>query len=130
MRTIAIQLKLAWLGLVLLGPGSYSCWAVAATHWVPAQYPTIQAAIDASADGDIVRIADGIYTGAGNRDLTFNGKAITVESENGPDHCIIDCQAAGFPPGAPPRKLPIAFLPGTMPGPAAAGSIGMNPPPP
>ena len=64
-----------------------------ATLRVPADYGTIQAAIDAASDGDIVLIADDTYTGDGNRDLDFLGKAITVKSENGPENCIIDCQA-------------------------------------
>jgi hypothetical protein len=52
---------------------------------------TIQAAIDASADGDTVLLADGVYTGTGNRDLDFGGRAITLRSKSGPDACIIDC---------------------------------------
>ncbi|MHC4621349.1 MAG: S8 family serine peptidase, partial [Planctomycetota bacterium] len=59
---------------------------------VPGQYPTIQEAIDAATPGDIVVIADGIYTGEGNRDLSFRGKTITVRSQNGPENCVIDCQ--------------------------------------
>ncbi|MFC1783520.1 right-handed parallel beta-helix repeat-containing protein, partial [Planctomycetota bacterium] len=58
--------------------------------WVPYEYNTIQAAIDASENGDCVMAADGIYTGKGNRDIDFKGKAITVRSDNGPDNCIID----------------------------------------
>ncbi len=38
---------------------------------------------------------DGIYTGPGNRDIDFKGKAITVRSENGPLNCIIDSQGLG-----------------------------------
>jgi len=60
----------------------------------PADFNNIQAAIDDSNDGDTVMVADGIYTGDGNRDIDFNGKAITVSSENGPENCIIDCQAS------------------------------------
>ncbi len=62
---------------------------------VPASHATIQDAMDAASDGDTVIVADGIYTGEGNRNLEFHGKAITVRSENGPDNCIIDCEQAG-----------------------------------
>jgi len=61
--------------------------------FVPTDYPTIQKAIDCSWDGGTVWVADGVYTGHGNRDIDFLGKAITVKSENGPENCIIDCQA-------------------------------------
>ena len=63
--------------------------------YVSDEYSTIQAAIDSSTDGDIVWIADGIYTGQGNKDIDFNGKAITVRSENGPKNCIIDLENSG-----------------------------------
>ena len=53
---------------------------------------TIQAAINAAAHGDLVVIADGAYTGIGNGDISFLGKAITVRSAMGPQNCIIDCQ--------------------------------------
>ena len=65
--------------------------AQAATLTVPAQYPTIQAAINASANGDTVLIADGTYTGDGNRDIDFGGKNITATSQNGSAKTIIDC---------------------------------------
>ena len=59
---------------------------------VPGDFPTIQAGMDAAMNGDEVVVADGIYTGDGNRDLDFGGKLITVRSANGPDNCIIDCE--------------------------------------
>ncbi len=58
-------------------------------------YPTIQAAVNAAASGDIIELADGVFTGNGNRDLDFAGKAITVRSQSGdPAVCIIDCQGS------------------------------------
>lgn len=56
-------------------------------------YPTIQAAINAAADQDTVLLADGTYTGEGNRDLYFTGKELVVISQSGnPEDCIIDLE--------------------------------------
>ena len=66
--------------------------AQAGTIRIPADYPTIQAGIDAAVNGDTVLVADGVYTGTGNVNLDFKGKAITVKSENGAANCIIDCE--------------------------------------
>lgn len=63
--------------------------------YVPDDYPTIQEAIDASSDHDKVVIADGIYTGSGNKNINFSGKAIIVRSENGPESCIVDAEYDG-----------------------------------
>jgi len=68
--------------------------------WLPARaavlyvgpgeaYTTIQAGIDAAADGDVVIVRDGTYTGPGNRDIDFKGKAIHLKSEAGPERCIV-----------------------------------------
>ena len=62
---------------------------------VPSQYSTIQAGINAAVNGDTVLVADGTYTGEGNKNLDFGGRAIVVMSENGPDSCVIDCERAG-----------------------------------
>lgn len=54
-------------------------------------FDAIQEAINAAYNGYIVKVLTGIYTGTGNRDIDFLGKAIIVRSENGPENCIIDC---------------------------------------
>lgn len=58
---------------------------------VPENYATILEAIDWAYDGETVVLSDGVYSGAGNRNLDFDGKAITVQSRSGPEHCIIEC---------------------------------------
>jgi len=68
--------------------------ASAVTRLVPDEYTTIQAAIDNSTDGDVVIIAPGTYTGDGNHDIEFQGKAIAVCSEDRPESTIIDCSGA------------------------------------
>ena len=54
---------------------------------VPSEFSTIQAAIDASSDGDIVQVADGRYHEA----INFKRKKITVRGNTtSPTSCIID----------------------------------------
>jgi len=58
-------------------------------------FATIQEAIDAAAPAETIVLADGIYTGTGNRDLDFLGKAITVRSQSGDaELCVIDCEGS------------------------------------
>jgi predicted outer membrane repeat protein len=55
---------------------------------------TLQAAIDASVDGDTILVAPGVYTGAGNRDLDFGGRAITLRSASGAANCVLDLEGS------------------------------------
>ena len=61
----------------------------------PPDYMTIQEAIDATADGDLVLVRDGTYSGFDNTNLSWSGRDIIVMSENGPATTIIDCQDSG-----------------------------------
>lgn len=68
---------------MLGGPGAVQAQTV---RRVPLDYPTIQGAIDDAVDGDIVLVAPGAY----QENINFLGKAITVESEQGPGATILD----------------------------------------
>ncbi len=63
--------------------------------YVPEDYDTIQAAIDAAEEGDMVLVSDGTYTGTGNKNLDFHGKEIITASVSGPELCVIDCENSG-----------------------------------
>jgi predicted outer membrane repeat protein len=83
--------------------------AQAATYYVPDDYASIEAALFWSVSGDTIIVRDGVWKGAGNKNLDFAGKALTLRSENGPDNCIIDCQGSGrgfyFHTGEPPAAV-------------------------
>ena len=73
--------------------------STAATIRVPDDQPTIQAGIVAAAEGDTVLLMDGAFTGPGNRDIDFVGKAVTVRSTGGdPTMCVIDCEGSEADP--------------------------------
>ena len=61
----------------------------------PLFYTTIQTALDAANDYDIIEVAKGTYSGTGNKDLDYKGKPIMLLSEQGPDHTVIDCEGDG-----------------------------------
>jgi predicted outer membrane repeat protein len=57
--------------------------------------PTIQAAVDAAANGDVIELTDGTFIGPGNRNVFIEGKILTIRSQSGDPHSsIIDCEAA------------------------------------
>ena len=73
--------------------------ASAATYVVQADglgdFPTIQAAVLAAGDDDIIELTDGIFTGEGNRDIMVPARPITIRSESD-DYllCMIDCEGS------------------------------------
>jgi hypothetical protein len=58
-------------------------------------FDSIQEAIDGIGIGGTIFVLDGTYTGNGNHDIDFDGKEITVCSQNGPTDCTIDCENLG-----------------------------------
>jgi hypothetical protein len=86
------------VGTSALAPASSSLAAAALKHGsatrtidVPANEPTIQAAIDATQNGDRVEVSPGVYA----ENLDFLGKAITVASTSGATRTVIDGGATG-----------------------------------
>ena len=63
----------------------------AKTIYVPDDYTTIQAAIHASVDGDAIIVRPGTYV----ENIDFLGKAVTVESSDGPSVTMIDGNQSG-----------------------------------
>ncbi|MCK4413281.1 MAG: right-handed parallel beta-helix repeat-containing protein [Candidatus Eisenbacteria sp.] len=56
-------------------------------------FPTIKVALEAAADGDTIALTNGTFTGNGNRDIHFVGKAVTLRSLSGDaELCVIDCE--------------------------------------
>jgi len=71
--------------------GAPSPSAQASTIHVPVDQSTIQAAINSAVNGDTVLVAPGTYV----ENINFQGKAITVTSEQGPAVTTIDGSLAG-----------------------------------
>jgi parallel beta-helix repeat protein len=63
-------------------------------HHVPADFPTIQYAIDAALDGDEIIVAPGTYTSTANEVVNMLGKEIWLHSSEGPEVTIIDGEGA------------------------------------
>ena len=78
------QAKGSRIVLIVVSVFGFALPAAAGTErFVPTvEYPTIQDAIGACVDGDIVTVynSEQAYTGTGFRDLNFGGLAITVRS--------------------------------------------------
>jgi len=78
-------LPLIWLFLVVPCAGEI---IIVDDDW-PADFNNIQAAIDYSANGDVIYVLPGTYTGPGNYDIGFGGKGVTVQSVDPHDPYIV-----------------------------------------
>jgi pectin methylesterase-like acyl-CoA thioesterase len=72
-------------GIALLITSFVTVAVDAAVLNVPANYPTIQRAIDVSASGDLILVSPGVY----NESLNFRRKAVTLSSTNPADLNVV-----------------------------------------
>lgn len=105
-----------WFGIApLIACASLPSGNAVATTWTilpngTGDAPTIQAGIDSAANGDTVSLANGTFQGAGNYDLTMNGKQLVLRSQSGDSTlAVIDPQLQGrafvFNSGEPPSSI-------------------------
>ncbi len=97
-RKDSLMKKAAVVFITLIVAASTTARTITVDDDSPADFNNIQAAIDDANDGDTIIVADGTYTGDGNRDIDFKGKTITLRSANGPENCIIDCNGTSDDP--------------------------------
>lgn len=71
------------------------------------EYATIQAAVDAAVDGDVILLGSGVFRGDGNRDVQIVDLDLTVASESSdPQDCVIDCEGNE---GDPHRAISLTY---------------------
>jgi len=54
-------------------------------------HASLAEALAAATNYDIIGVADGVYTGPLNRNLSCDGKPLLIISQHGPTNCVIDC---------------------------------------
>lgn len=103
MRTTVLAVTVAITAALQFG-----CFAAAGDLHVPSQYGSIQAAIDASSDGDAVIVAPGTYA-----PINLGAKRVSIQSSGGRAVTIIDGSGQGV--------STVAFGPGSTLGSRVAG---------
>jgi len=92
MRGIAICRSLLCITVLLL----FAKHSASETYVVApdgsGDYPTIQAAVDASVAGDIIELLPGTFRGEGNRDVEVYTQFEIRSQQGDPSACIIDCE--------------------------------------
>lgn len=81
--------------LIILITLLFTAAGFAGTIHVPAQQPTLAAAVAAAGPGDEIIVADGTYGGPGFLNVSTAGKAVIIRSQNGAQSCTIDLAGAG-----------------------------------
>ena len=92
---LAILMVLVMVGSCVAMPSAGSAresevTSSSATIYVPDDYPTIQAAVDAASAGDTIIVRDGTYI----ENIEVD-KSLTIQSENGPDSTIVQAEDSG-----------------------------------
>jgi parallel beta-helix repeat protein len=87
---VALILAMVWTMLGGLPAFVNKVEASPGIIYVPDNYPTIQAAVNAASPGDTIIVRDGTYT----ENVNANKDHLTIQSENGPEATII--QAATY----------------------------------
>lgn len=77
-------------------PGNPDCGDPTEDGSAAHPFDAIQEAIEASNSGDEIVLRSGVYMGIGNHYIRYGGRDIIVRGEDGPDHCILDCDSAGL----------------------------------
>ena len=88
------------IGVVLVALAGLVCpasvdMAQADARYVPEDYVTIQAAIDAAENGDSVLIAPGTYGGDGNTNVSLRGKRLLISGQDPNAETLIDVENTG-----------------------------------
>jgi hypothetical protein len=87
MKYVSMFLFFVFFSCAAMFPGPR--WELMAdTIYVPGDYSTIQAAIDASSSGDTIIVSNGTY----GENIKFQGKNVTLKSANGAANCEIEGQ--------------------------------------